>query len=53
MNLKHKNKKFTFETKNSKNFSSLDIKITQKNQRFVISIFHKATYTKGPQACET
>ena len=53
MNLKHKNVKFTFETENSKKFSCLDIKVTQKNKRFVISIFHKATYTKVQQGCET
>ena len=53
MNLKDNNVKFTFETENSKNFSCLDIKVTRKNKRFVISIFHKATYTKLQQACET
>ena len=45
MNSKHKNIKFTFETEDSNNFSFLDVKITRKNKRFVISIFRKATFS--------
>ena len=45
MNPKHKNRKFTFETKDLNNFSVLDVKITLKNKRFVISNFCKATFS--------
>ena len=38
------NRKFTFETEDSNNFSLLDVKITHKNKRFVTSIFRKATF---------
>ena len=41
MNSKHSNIKFTFETEDPNNFSFLDVKITQKNKRFVTSIFGK------------
>ena len=41
MNSKHKNIKFTFETKDSNNFSLLDVKITRKNKRIV-------TFAKPP-----
>ena len=43
MNSKHRNIKFTFETEGSNNFSFFDVKINQKNKRFVNSIFCKAT----------
>ena len=45
MNSKHKNIKFTFETEDSNNFSFLDVKTTRKNNRFVTSIFRKATFS--------
>ena len=44
MNWKH-NIKFTFETVDLNNFSFFDIKITQKNNRSVTSIFRKATFS--------
>ena len=37
MNSKHRNIKFIFETKDSNNFSFLDVKITQKNKWFVFA----------------
>ena len=43
MNSKHSNIKFTFETEDLNNFSFLDVKITQKNKRFVTSIFGKTS----------
>ena len=44
MNLKHV--KFASETKDSNNFSFLDVNITKKkNKRFVTSIFGKATFS--------
>ena len=45
MNLKHKNIKFTFEAEDLNSFSFLDVKITCKNNRFVISTFRKATFS--------
>ena len=45
MNLKHKNIKFTFEAEDLNSFSFLDVKITCKNNRFVISTFCKATFS--------
>ena len=45
MNSKHSNIKFTFDTKDSNNFSFLDVKITHKNKRFVTSIFGKASFS--------
>ena len=45
INSKHRNKKFTFETEDSNNFSLLDVKITQQNKQFVTSIFPKATFS--------
>ena len=45
MNSKHRNIKFTFETEDSNNFSFLDVKITRQNNRFVTSIFRKATFS--------
>ena len=45
MNSKHKNIKLTFEIKDLKNLSFLDVKITRKNKRFVTSIFRKATFS--------
>ena len=45
MNSKHRNIKFTFETEDSNNFSSLDVKITRQNKRFFTSIFRKATFS--------
>ena len=45
INSKHKTIKFTFKTKDSNNFSFLDVKITLRNKRFVASIFRKATFS--------
>ena len=44
MNWKHKNVKFTLETKDLINFSFFYVKITRKNKRFVTSPFRKTTF---------
>ena len=44
MNSKH-NITFTFKTKDSNNFSFLDVKVTHRNKRFVTLIFCKATFS--------
>ena len=45
MNSEHKNKKFTFESKDLNNFSILDVLITRKNKQLVTSIFYKAKFS--------
>ena len=53
MNWKHKNVKFTLETKDLNNFSFLYVKITRKNKRFVTSPFRKTTFNGVFTNCDS
>ena len=45
INKKHKNMKFSIETKINQSFSFLDVKIFQENGKFVTSAFRKETFS--------
>ena len=45
LNNKHKNIKFTVDSESNNSLSFLDVKITKQNNKFVTSLFRKATFT--------
>ena len=47
MNTKHPNIKFTFEHENNNTFSSLDVKISHKNNKLTTSVYRKPPFSGG------